>query len=291
MRRGIAIALVLALAAPAGAAELTEEWQQRWVGPADDVEQLVIDNRLGAVEVRGWERSEVQIAARKRAASAEVLARLRVHVTKYDDGRMVVDTRVKLENGELLLPLGTSQTDLVVNAPRGVRLSVRTWAGDVRASGMHGGARLETDGGRVDASDLEGAVVTRGRRSNQRITYVHGDLDVDDLEGEVELKHITGDRVVARLLRGTLRAERVAARSVSLQALMGRVEYILDEDEAVELRARTHDGGRLTVDGRAQDGDLFHGVFGGGRIDRLDTHIELASFGGDIWIQHAARVR
>jgi len=265
------------------AARADEVWKQKWIGPADDVEHLHIDNRLGSVAVRGWDRNEVQITATKRAASGEVLGRLRVHVTKYDDGRMVVDTRVKLEAGELILPLGSSRVDLTVDAPRGVGLGARTWAGDLEAAGMRGGASLETDAGRIDASDITGAIVAKGRRSNQRITLIRGDVDVDDLEGDVVLQQITGDRVVAHLLRGTIRADRIFARTVSLQAMIGKVEYVLGEGEVVELWARAR-GGKVVVGGRPQGGEVFRGMIGTMNKANPDSRVKLVSYGGDVLV-------
>ena len=272
------------------AAHAEEEWKQKWVGPAEDVEQLNIDNRLGGVAVRGWDRNEVQITAVKHAASGEILERLRVHVTKYDDGRMAIDTRVKLEQGELILPLGQGRVDLTIDAPRGVRLGARTWSGDVAAAGMRGGARLETDAGKIDVNDVDGAVVTRGRRSNQRITVVRGDVDVDDIEGDVILQQITGDRVVARLVRGRLRADHLMAKTISLTAMMGRVEYVLGDGEMMELRARAR-GGKVMLNGVEQAAASFRGVLGGSasEISAAQGRVELVSYAGDVWI--AAGVR
>jgi hypothetical protein len=279
----------LLLVAP-GLARADETWQQQWIGPADDVEQVVIDNRLGNVSVRGWDRNEVQITAQKRAASAEILGRLRVHVTKYDDGRMAIDTRVKFQSGELVLPLGSSRVDLVIDAPRGVRLGARTWAGDLSAAGLRGGARLEIDAGHIDVRDVTGAIVTKGRRSDQSITEIRGDVDVDDIEGEVVLARIQGERVAARILRGTVRAEHILARTISLSTMIGRVEFVLGEGDAVEVRARAH-GGHIVVAGRPQSGDFFHRVLGGGpdELASAQAHVELVSYGGDVWVSQAAR--
>ena len=282
----VAIALLLVPLA----AHAEEEWKQKWIGPADDVEQLSIDNRLGGVAVRGWDRNEVQITAIKHAASGEILERLRVHVTKYDDGRMAIDTRVKLEQGELILPLGQGRVDLTIDAPRGVRLGARTWSGDLAAGGMRGGARLETDAGKIEVNDIDGAVVTRGRRSNQRITVVRGDVDVDDIEGDVLLQQITGDRVVARLVRGRLRADHLLAKTISLTSMMGRVEFVLGDGELVELRARAR-GGKVMLNGVEQTAAAFRGFLGGtaDEVSAAQGRVELTSYGGDVWIAAAVR--
>jgi hypothetical protein len=154
---------------------------------------------------------------------------------------------------------------------------------------MRGGARLETDGGRIDATDVVGALVTKGRRSNQRITLIRGDVDVDNLEGDVLLQQVTGNRVVARLLRGTLRADRVLARSISLSSMMGRVEFVLGEAGPIELRARAR---KLVIAGRsAPDSGVFHGVLGGGAAEIAQAHVELTSYGGDVWVSQVARTR
>jgi len=280
MRKGWA--LFLAMFVPVAARADEQVWKQQVAWPADDVEHLAVDNRLGSVTVRGWDRSEVQITATKRAAP-EILSRLRVHMTKFDDGRMVIDTRVKLEAGELILPLGAGRVDLTIDAPRGVRLGARTWSGDLAAAGMRGGARLETEAGRIDVSDVTGAVVARGRRSNQHLTLIRGDVDVDDLEGDVILQQITGDRIVAHLLRGTIRADRLLARTISLEAMIGRVEFVLGENQLVELRARAR-GGRVVVGGQPQEAGMFRGMVGM-RSAAPASRVELISYGGDVLVQ------
>ncbi len=284
MRRAALAFLFLPMAAHAD-----EEWKQLWRGPAEDVEQLSIDNRLGHVQIRGWDKNEVQITATKHAQAQSILERLRVHVTKYDDGRMAIDTRVKLEQGELILPLGAARVDLVIDAPRGVRLAARTWSGDLAAGGMRGGARLETDAGRIDVADMDGAIVTRGRRSNQKITMIRGDVDVDDIEGDVLLQQVTGQRVVARLVRGSLHADRILARTIQLSNMMGRVEFVLGEGELCELRARAR--GKVYIDGAAQTAAFFRGFLGGTPADlsAAQSHVELVSYGGDVWVAQAAR--
>ena len=77
--------------------QFTQEFHQTYALAAGG--RVALANINGSVHISGWDRNEVQITAVKRAVSGEILERLRVHVTAYDDGRLAIDTRVKLEQG------------------------------------------------------------------------------------------------------------------------------------------------------------------------------------------------
>ena len=59
--------------------------------PAPAVEKIVVDQPLGRLSVRGWDRPEVRITATKRAPNHAGLDRLRVRVD-LKDGRLEIIT-------------------------------------------------------------------------------------------------------------------------------------------------------------------------------------------------------
>src|SRR5947207_12378772 len=86
--------------------------------PAKAAEIVRIDNLLGRVSVRGVARpGEIHITAEKRASTQDALGRLRVHYTAFENGEVIVDTRVELGGRERSLPLAGSGVDLVVDVP------------------------------------------------------------------------------------------------------------------------------------------------------------------------------
>jgi hypothetical protein len=213
-----------AAVAPASAAN-TE--RREIIVPMPGGELVRIDNALGRVSVSGWDHpGQIHIVADKRAANAEALGRLRVHYTAWQNGEIHVDTRVELPGGERSLPLSGSGVDLVIEVPPEVAVEAKTFGGDLSASGLRAGARLETTGGRIGVSDVRGGVVTRQLQGGQTVTSVDGDVDLDGVEGDMDLRSVGGGRLDARLVDGRIRAEDIRSALVRLTATTGDVVFI-----------------------------------------------------------------
>ncbi len=193
--------------------------------PPGSVEVIRIDNPMGRVEVRGatGKVDAIHVIAEKRAATAEALGRLRVHYAAFASGEVQLDTRVELEGRERSVPLSGSGIDLIVEVPPDVSVEAKTFGGDVSASGLRAGARLETTGGRIGVSDVSGGVVTRQLRGGQRVAGVEGDLDLDGVEGDMDLSRLWGGRVDARVVDGSIRAEDVRSTWVRLRTTTGQI--------------------------------------------------------------------
>jgi hypothetical protein len=193
--------------------------------PPGSVEVLRIDNPMGRVEVRGatGKVDAIHVIAEKRAATAEALGRLRVHYAAFASGEVQLDTRVELEGRERSVPLSGSGIDLIVEVPPDIAVEAKTFGGDVSASGLHAGARLETTGGRIGVSDVSGGVVTRQLRGGQRVAGVEGDVDLDGVEGDLDLSRLGGGRVDARVVDGSIRAEDVRSTWVRLRTTTGQI--------------------------------------------------------------------
>ncbi len=192
--------------------------------PIPGAQRMRIENPLGNVTIKAWDRADViHIIAEKSSASAEVLARLRVHFTAWGGGEVSLETRVDLGGRERALPLVASRVDLVVEVPAGLEIEAKTFAGDLSASGLRAGARLETTGGRIGVSDVHGRVVTRQLRGGQTVLAVEGDVDLDGVEGLMRLEGVAGTRVEARVVDGQIHAADIRAHEVRLSATTGEV--------------------------------------------------------------------
>jgi hypothetical protein len=212
--------------APAPAPAANTE-RREIIVPMPGGELVRIDNALGRVSVSGWDHpGQIHIVADKRAASAEALGRLRVHYTAWQNGEIHIDTRVELPGGERSLPLSGSGVDLVVEVPPEVAVEAKTFGGDLSASGLRAGARLETTGGRIGVSDVRGGVVTRQLQGGQTVTSVDGDVDLDGVEGDMDLRSVGGGRLDARLVDGRIRAEDIRSTLVRLTATTGDIVFI-----------------------------------------------------------------
>ena len=242
MRRGLTVAALAAglasalvgtgraRAADAGEAAPTSQTSQQFIDrreiivPAKAAEVIRIDNLLGRVSIRGVARpGEIHIVAEKRASTPDALGRLRVHYTAFENGEVVVDTRVELGGRERSLPLAGSGVDLVVDVPPDVAVEAKTFGGDVSVSGLRSGAKLETTGGRIGVQDVRGGVVTRQLRGGQRVAAVEGDVELDGVEGDMDLRNLGGGRVDAHVVDGTIRAEDLRSGFVKLVTTTGQI--------------------------------------------------------------------
>ena len=105
-------------------------------------------------------------------------------------------------------------------------IEAKTFGGDVSASGLRAGAKLETTGGRIGVSDVRGGVVTHQLRGGQKVAAVEGDVDLDGVEGDMDLKNLGGGRVDARLVDGNIHAEDIRDDFVRLVTTTGQIVLI-----------------------------------------------------------------
>jgi hypothetical protein len=211
--------------------------------PARGAEMVRIDNLLGRVGIRGSARpGEIHIVAEKRAASPEALGRLRVHYAAFESGEIQIDTRVELGGRERSLPLAGSGIDLWLEVPPDVAVEAKTFGGDVSASGLRAGAKLETTGGRIGVSDVRGGVVTHQLRGGQHVAAVEGDVDLDGVEGDMDLRDLAGGRIDARLVDGSIRAQDVRADFVRLVTTTGEIVLLGMLRPAAHYDLRSYSG-------------------------------------------------
>ncbi len=218
-----AVVALLALGADAAADET--EISFAYV-PAPGVEKIVVDQSLGRLSVRGWDRPEVRIAATKRAPNHAALDRLRVRVD-LKDGRLEIVTGVRVGDGLRPMPTdGGYGIDLAVDAPSGAQIRASTFDGDLDAVGLRAGAELTSSGGAIRATDIDGPVRTSATRGRQRLAAIRGDVEADGLRGDLELDAIEGALLRATIVDGAITARRINARTIELVIAHGDIELI-----------------------------------------------------------------
>jgi DUF4097 and DUF4098 domain-containing protein YvlB len=231
---------------------LADESFERRV-PADASGAVVISNVSGTIDVRGWDRNEVQVSG-SLGSSVE-----RVDV-ESGNGRTTV---------KVVLPRGNArdgEADIEVQVPKGSYVEVTAVSADVSSRGVLGTQRLKSVSGEITADisgnesevrSVSGDVTVRGvgKPSSLRVASVSGSLDISNIGGKIELVTVSGD---ARLQAGEVSEIRGRTTSGSLE-LIGKL---------------TRDG-RVDVEGVSGDITLRLSAPGG-----LSAEIE--SFSGDI---------
>lgn len=194
--------------------------------------EVVISNVSGTIDVRGWDRNEVQVTG----TLGRSVERLELETS---GGRTIV---------KVVLPHRGSRdgdAELEVQVPKNSSVEVSAVSADVSSRGVLGTQRLTSVSGEVTADisgndsqvrSVSGDVTVRGvgKPSSLRVSSVSGSLDITNIGGKIEVVTVSGD---------------------------ARVQA----SEASEIRGRTTSGnlelhGKLTRDGRVDvegvSGDL-----------------------------------
>jgi DUF4097 and DUF4098 domain-containing protein YvlB len=244
-------ALLVACALPLAAMAESDSIERKIAAGAAG--EVVISNVSGQIDVRGWDRNEVQVTGHL----GRGVERLDLETS---GGRTVV---------KVVLPRGNSHdgdADIEVSVPKGSSVEVSAVSADVSSRGVLGTQRLKSVSGEVTADiagdesevrSVSGDVTVRGNGKplSLRVSSVSGSLDITNTSGKLDVVTVSGD---ARVQVG----------------------------EASDLRGRTTSGslevsGKLTRDGRVDvegvSGDITLRVSAAGGIST-----EIESFSGDI---------
>lgn len=155
-----ALALGLILTAPASA-KVSEEFSRTLPLPADGAFSVV--NVNGSVEVKTWDRNEVQIDATKQAKDREALDRTQIEINA-SKGRIEVVTR---------LPKGkrSGSVSYRIKVPAGVSVKAQSVNGAVDVSGVRGGVDAQTTNGALALREVAGEVEARTTNGSVRVTH------------------------------------------------------------------------------------------------------------------------
>jgi len=215
--------------------------------------EVVISNVSGTIDVRGWDRNEVQ-----------VIGHLGDDVERLDVESGGSRTFVKV-----VLPRGNShdgEAVIEVRVPKASSVEVSAVSADVSSHGVLGTQRLKSVSGEITADiagdesevkSVSGDVTVRGsgKPLSLRMSSVSGNLDLLNAAGKLDVVTVSGD---ARVTMGE--ASEVRGRTTSGE---------------FELRAKLTPDGRVDLEGVSGDMTLRLSAPGG-----LSTEIE--SFSGDI---------
>jgi len=241
------IACALPLAAAAGEGSIERKVAAEANG------EVVISNVSGTVDVRGWDRNEVQVTGHL----GDDVERIDVETI---GGRTVV---------KVVLPRGNSRdgdAEIEVSVPRNSSVEVSAVSADVSSRGVLGTQRLKTVSGELTADiagdesevrSVSGDVTVRGsgKPLRLRVASVSGSLDLTNTAGSLDMVTVSGD---ARVQMGDTSDVRGRTTSGDL-----------------EVRGTLTRNGRVDVEGVSGDITL--------RLSAKDgVSTEIESFSGDI---------
>src|SRR3954470_24530989 len=153
--------------------------------------EVVISNVSGRVDVRGWDRNEVQVSG----SLGEGVERVDVESAS---GRTTI---------KVILPRGSSHdgdADLTIQVPKMSSVEVGAVSADVSSHGVFGTQRLKSVSGEITADvagddsevrSVSGDVTVHGsgKPVSLRVSSVSGSLDLLNAAGKLDVVTVSGD--------------------------------------------------------------------------------------------------
>ena len=213
--------------------------QERTIDASADG-NVSISNVAGSVEVSGWSRNEVDVAA--------------------DLGWGVEELIVERDGDDVLIKVKTPKkrarnisSRLVVRIPEESTLGITTVSADIEVDDVFGEQRLHS---------VSGDIVVEAYATDMSIETVSGDIEIsgDDKSMLVQVTSVSGD-IDAANLRGNIEASSVSGDLTIASGAFDRAQANTVNGDVV-FRAAMDDGGRLdleTINGRVNvyfEGDI-----------------------------------
>jgi hypothetical protein len=239
---------------------------------------LVLSTFDGAVEIRAWDKNEVEVIIEKRAVSKEAAELIEVRADQQGN-KVTVDVKTQKNGG---FHFNNSRSaKLIVSAPAGSNINASSGDGSIDIERIAGHLELRTGDGSISGRRLSGDVRAHTGDGSIKLDGVTGALDVDTGDGGVEirgkmtrLRAKTGDGSV------TIHANAGSAAEGDWDIVTGdgSVTVELPEGFNAELDAHTGDGSiRLNditvsnVSGKIAKNDVKGRLGSGGANVRIRT--------------------
>ncbi len=238
-------------------------------GSAEQVEQLfatgercrlVVENPRGRIDVRGWDRPEVAVRARKQAggSSPARVQATRIEMQHQGDTvilRTVLDKQALFGEGVLWQHLaasgiraleellrnnvGPAAVEYDVYVPRSAELSLKGVSSDISIEAVQGEVRAATVSGQCTLARTSGEL---------KLSTVSGAVAGQELAGRLEAKSVSGSIRLAGTL-GSLHASTVSGAielagplasggTYELHTVSGNATLRLPQDTAASIRAQ-----------------------------------------------------
>jgi DUF4097 and DUF4098 domain-containing protein YvlB len=182
----------------------------------------------GSIEIRPWDKPDVQVVIEKRGRDRDDIAALEVHAEQHGNRVEISVTQPKHDGSGFNFHLTNRSAKLIVSLPA---------SSDVSAKSGDGSIDIERVAGHVQLRSGDGSI--RGR-------MLGGDVEANTGDGSIRLDGtLTGVRVRTGDGSVTIRAESGSAPSADWDIVTGDGSVTLEVPDGfgAELDAHTGDGG------------------------------------------------
>jgi hypothetical protein len=223
----------------------------------------------GSINVRGWDRNEVQA----RSADAETIELRRASAnTSGPASRIEVLIADPAEGPHARAGSCTAFSDVELNVPRGAIVQLQTRDGDINVADV-AEARVEAQSGDIDlqhvtrlaeARALSGDITLKDSSGRVQLGSVSGSVEAtnvrsltpgDDFEagtvsGDVILKEVGHAQVHAKSVSGSLNMTGALVRGgrYDFKTMSGDVLFNMPADSSFKLNAKVSQGGEIVSD-------------------------------------------
>jgi DUF4097 and DUF4098 domain-containing protein YvlB len=254
------LAIALPVAALAGPVNRTVN--------ADANGEVEISNVSGTIDVRGWDRNEVQVSGHL----GEDVERLDVETSGGHTLVKVVLPRGRNSDGEAVLE---------IRVPKMSTVEVSAVSADVSSKGVLGTQRLKSVSGEVTADisspdsevrSVSGDVTVRGngKVSTLRLSSVSGNIDLMNAAGKLDLVTVSGDARVTMGETGEVRA-RTTSGNFNLTAKLTNNGRVDTESVSGEITLNVSAPGSISTEIESFSGDIT-GCLAQGKVERVSKY-------------------
>ena len=226
-----------------------ERVEKRFV--VEGVADLTLRTFDGAVEVRGWDRSEVVVEIEKRAEDKEAVDKITVLAEQVGQ-KIQVDVSHSGRTNFIGIGRFTSPSArLIVNAPRKINLDIRSGDGSVVVERVDGSVQVRTADGRIQAIETAGDLLAESGDGSLTLEDVEGRIEARTDDGRIRISGVptvvrarSGDgSIVLRIRRGAVMTEDWMVTTSD-----GTISAELPDDFDAMIEAEPGSGGRARSD-------------------------------------------
>jgi len=144
--------------------------------PVQSKPMVTVRNASGRIQVKAWNRNEVQVAWTNAGGKALV-------ETEQAGNRIEVATHMANE----MASAEDVKTDFEITVPVESELSVRTDSGNVTVESVHGDMTFDTVGANLQLSDVDGYMVIKTIDGSLVCTRCAGKLEANSISGNMQM--------------------------------------------------------------------------------------------------------
>ena len=323
---GVLFALLMMVGVnPAVAAEKVK-FEEKFAKTLDLVRngKVIIKNMSGNIEVKTWNKAQVQIDALKvskattLAKAKENIAKVKITITEENSTLRITTEYPKGPNKNLSVSIYytlmiPSESALNASTASG-NVTCEDIGGDLKAETASGNVACENISGDLKAETASGNVIVSGAKNGANCSTMSGTVEVDNVIGNVKLHSVSGN-VIANTIKGNVDAETVSGSVVltnitdaneieasalsgkvkyegdlasngyyHLQTHSGRVEFIVPPRSAFDLEARTFSGSINSDFDITVRGKIQKKSLSGS-VNGGGAEVELKAFSGNVYIK------